>query len=684
MSAAGIRCRAADGLVAVGCMVCCLTAVAEASASRWPLGEPADILLGAGAVGSSELVTLDFDGDGFVDAATVSTTSFRLWRGIETGWADPTSATLPGSIHFSGRSRAVVGELTGDGRDDVLALVPGYKGVVMMRGREDGTPAPPQGSDLIEVTLSENSLAQPAAIGVADVDGDGDADALVAYDNVGAHFAVVLVNDGDGLLTESLPHLPLAAAPQDLVVEPLGGDDDPDLLVAERPLYAPPEPGGTVPAALELLRGASGAGFSQAVSVSAGSGPLTELDVGDFDEDAVSDLVLTRERASNDVTDVLTVLPGDPDADAFAAPRPIASGIDGVGAGVGPPITVADLDRDGHDDIYSSSRTLIGYTEGRRLLRGAGDLTFSAPMRPPFYDLYWAHGSTDLADVDGDGALDTVELTANLQSGSTQAEVHFGLWPLLRPEPESQPDIDMGQVNVGATGAVRTITFINDGPDTATDLTVFAAGDLEDFIPAGDTCSGETLAVNETCVLGVQFTPSETGERVLALAVAGEESDEVMWSPFFFGTGVGPASGGGPSGPPSGPPSRPPPPASPSSPAGTATRVGKARVLPSRRRARVRTGWSVTCAPGAEPCRVQFSIAATAGKNHRSVVVARRSLSLSAGESRALVAKATRRSTAKLRKRKRLSATMTISIARPASTPVSARADLKLRWRNGG
>jgi hypothetical protein len=61
-------------------------------------------------------------------------------------------------------------------------------------------------------------------------------------------------------------------------------------------------------------------------------------------------------------------------------------------------------------------------------------------------------------------------------------------------------------------------------------------------------------------------------------------------------------------------------------------------------------------------------------------VIARRSLSLPAGTSRALVAKASRRGTAQMRKRKRLSAALTIAIARPGATPVAERATLKLRW----
>jgi hypothetical protein len=217
-----------------------------------------------------------------------------------------------------------------------------------------------------------------------------------------------------------------------------------------------------------------------------------------------------------------------------------------------------------------------------------------------------------VADIDGDGAIDTVELTAGQTDPYTQqAEVHFGLWPLLRPEPQSQADIDLGQVTVGATSGERTITFLNDGPDTATNLVVLADGDVEDFTSATDTCSGETLAVDETCVLGVRFTPRQTGGRGLVLAVAGEESDEVEWSPVFAGTGVAPGSDGGSTTP-------PPPVGSPPPPAGTATRVGKPRVLPARRRARVRTGWTGACAAGTPPCSVEISIAASAGGTARA------------------------------------------------------------------
>jgi hypothetical protein len=374
------------------------------------------------------------------------------------------------------------------------------------------------------------------------------------------------------------------------------------------------------------------------------------------------------------------VLPATTASTGFAAPRPVPSGPDLSSAGLAPHVIVADLDRDGADDIYASSRDFGGSPGGRRLLRGHGDLSFSAPVPASFYDLSWARGATRSADINRDGALDTVELVAQtVHPYTVQTEVHYGLWPLLRPAPAGLADIDMGAVAVGASSLPRAVVFVNDGPETATDLLVFAAGEVDDFSPDGDTCTGSSLAVDASCSVSVRFTPRNGGERVLALAVAGAESDELEWSPVLFGTGLTP-----------GPGPLPPAPATRGTQtstrpvAGTLTRAGKPRIRRRGRRARFNTGWVLACPGGSAPCRADVSVATTAKPRRKSVVLARGSASVAPGVRRALVVSLSRAGVSALRRHRHLSAALTITATRSGANPASARASVTLRWPRRG
>ncbi len=95
-----------------------------------------------------------------------------------------------------------------------------------------------------------------------------------------------------------------------------------------------------------------------------------------------------------------------------------------------------------------------------------------------------------------------------------------GIAPAVTLAPSS---FDFGTVAAGAKSASETFAVRNDG-STALDLdsATIVGTDLDQFAPAGDECSGTTLAPGGSCLVRVRFTPDSTGAKLARLRVSGE------------------------------------------------------------------------------------------------------------------------------------------------------------------
>jgi hypothetical protein len=82
---------------------------------------------------------------------------------------------------------------------------------------------------------------------------------------------------------------------------------------------------------------------------------------------------------------------------------------------------------------------------------------------------------------------------------------------------------DFGAQAAGSRGPAHAFAVRNDGA-TALDLesVLIAGADVDQFVLAGDECSGATLAPGEQCLLRVRFGPESTGFKSASLRVAGE------------------------------------------------------------------------------------------------------------------------------------------------------------------
>jgi hypothetical protein len=293
-------------------------------------------------------------------AAPSTAPSFAAAKGYETG-AGPRSAAL--------------GDVNGDGRQD---LVTGnyYGGTVsVLLGNGDGT---------LQRYREYDVGTGPAAVAMADVNGDGKLD--VATANLWAGTVAVLLNHGDGTFAAAVSYG--AGRPFDIALRDVTGDSAPDLV------FANDEAG-----AVSVLTNNGHGTFGSRRDYATGAGP-DALEVGDLDADGRPDIA-TANGSSSTVSVLLNQGGTFQPARDYAA----ASGF--------PSLALGDVDADGKPDLVSA-----GY-EGAFVLLNRGE-TFETRRA-------LVGGTVELADLNGDGRPDLVggAIAVNLGNGRFGQEVSY-------------------------------------------------------------------------------------------------------------------------------------------------------------------------------------------------------------------------------------------------------------------
>ena len=93
---------------------------------------------------------------------------------------------------------------------------------------------------------------------------------------------------------------------------------------------------------------------------------------------------------------------------------------------------------------------------------------------------------------------------------------------------------DLGQVALGATGDALAFTVRNTGGALVSPLAVSLSS--SEFLLVGDTCTGNALASQATCVLSVAFAPASIGTRSAVLTVAAADAQPAV--KMFTGTSM--------------------------------------------------------------------------------------------------------------------------------------------------
>ena len=292
-----------------------------------------------------------------------------------------------------------VADVNGDGHPDL---------VVADAGGDDVDVLLNNGSGGFQAAASYAATGNPASVAVADVNGDGHPDLVVAASNGGVD---VLLNNGSGGFQAATSYA-AGVEPASVAVADVNGDGHPDLVVADR------NGGADV-----LLNNGSG-GFQAATSYAAGVEP-TSVAVADVNGDGHPDLVVADysvvDSSGGDVDVLLNNGSG-----GFQAATSYAAGVEPAS------VAVADVNGDGHPDLVVADRN-----GGADVLLNNGSGGFQAA------DYGFIEGfpiAVAVADVNGDGHSDlvvtdsngNVDVLLNNGSGGFQAATYYaaGLAPV--------------------------------------------------------------------------------------------------------------------------------------------------------------------------------------------------------------------------------------------------------------
>jgi hypothetical protein len=345
----------------------------------------------------SSLHVADLDGDGSVEALTPDLAGRRLVL-VSGGLANHDGAIdslLLDAAGLDAPGFVASGDLDGDGLPEILCTMPQLAELRVLRNQGELEFALPGAADRFAVE------ALPTGLALADVDGDGELDAVVACS--GARSLIALLGDGRGALAAQAP-LELAQRPVSLALRDLDGDGDPELVVGCG------EANGTANEVL-VFEGLPGAGFALRAHFAT---PVlaAPAEFGDFDLDGRTDLVLGQ---PSNLSLGLLVLRNQGN---------LAFGASTVPAGFSPAsVSVADVDLDGRADLVCP----LGGGQ-LKLLLGDGQGSFpeqiptdgSGVQLPVPYDT----SASAYVDVDNDGLRDLVlasPSSAYLWIGRTRA-----------------------------------------------------------------------------------------------------------------------------------------------------------------------------------------------------------------------------------------------------------------------
>jgi hypothetical protein len=331
----------------------------------------------------------DFNGDGIPDLVVANSARYGGVPsvGVLLGNGDGTFQAVRTFAAGASPVGVAVGDLNGDGSQDLVVTDQSGGTVSVLLGNEDGSFQP-------AVSYAVGAV-QSVAIG--DFNGDGIPDLAVADGNQAVR---VLLGHGDGTFGPARTFA-VGNNPQTIAVGDFNGDGLLDLAVA---CYGSDN--------VSVLLGNGDGSFQPARSFAAGHLPQG-LAVGDFNGDGVQDLAVT-DGGGSPFNGSVSVLLGNGDG-SFQTARDYP-----VGASPNA-VAVGDLSGDGVQDLVVADLGGTGDLGSVGVLRGHGDGTFQpartlgAGARP---------ASVAVADFTGDGVLDLA--VANRDSNNLSVRLRKG------------------------------------------------------------------------------------------------------------------------------------------------------------------------------------------------------------------------------------------------------------------
>lgn len=323
-----------------------------------------------------------------------------------------TSLFLPAVTYDSGGFEASMiapADVNGDGKLDLVVVNCGgcygppsitHGGsVAVMLGNADGTFQPP-------VTYGPGGIT-PLFVAVADVNGDGKLDLVVANrcGNNGCleeSLVGVLLGNGDGTFQEAVTYGAGGLFPTSVAIADVNGDAKPDLLVAAQCIDS------VCHGSVGVLLGNGDGTFGNATPYLTGGLNAFAVAVADVNGDTKADVVVTTNNFPCSATEchavgAVAILLNRGDG-TFQPAKSYNSGGIFLGGGV----AVADVNADGKPDIVAENSQCCGTPNGVvGVLLGKGDGTFKTVMTYKSGVGGWGT-SAAVADVNNDGKADLV------------------------------------------------------------------------------------------------------------------------------------------------------------------------------------------------------------------------------------------------------------------------------------
>jgi elongation factor P hydroxylase/preprotein translocase subunit SecB len=334
----------------------------------------------------------DFNGDGRSDLVVANYNSASVSVLLNTTAPGAAVPSFASKVDFAAGSYAfsvAVGDLNGDGKPDiVVANLRAPSSVsVLLNTTAPGAAVP---SFAPKVAFATGSF--PESVALADVNGDGKLDLVVANENSNS-VSVLLNTTAPGAAAPSFASkvdFTIGGVPFSVAVGDLNGDGKPDLVVANY---------GTDSVSVLLNTTAPGAAapsFAPKVDFATGSLP-SSVALADLNGDGKSDIVVANSNSASVSVLLNTTAPG-------AAAPSFASKVDFATDGYSRSVAAADLNGDGKPDLvvsnqraYSVSVLLNTTAPGAAAPSFAPKSDFGIGARPY---------SVTIADLNGDGKLD--------------------------------------------------------------------------------------------------------------------------------------------------------------------------------------------------------------------------------------------------------------------------------------
>ena len=462
----------------------------------------------------SAIIAADLDNDGFLDLATANRNGDSVTVAFGAGSAGfPTVFDV--SLGFdlgAGAAGLTAGDFNEDGLLDLATANSNSNDVSVLLQQPARTFALASYSPLVF------GADAPVAIEAGDLDGDGDADLVVASTGASGGQAGVAVQINNAPSFGHGPGSPFTVDTgfDDLVLADFDADGRLDL--ATTGVY--------------VRRGLGSGGF----------GPSQrflddghELAAGDIDGDGALDLV------SNLQANGPRVLLGTGTGGFAGLPQQWTEG-SGFGA-------VARFDPDPYADLlvtYPVSDQQGSAIDGRAELYVGGEHGFLSTILDGGWPVARRPEGVATGDFNRDGRTDFASIGRNINNGGLiSVLLNTSPWPAVALD-ERRLEFPDTEVNTFSAPAALTVTNTGTAPLHVYDTDI-SGGDADDFLTSSDTCTGESIAPAATCVIRLRFGPAIARESAAELHLV----DDAVTSPqdvTLGGVGTAP-TGGGPPGP---------------------------------------------------------------------------------------------------------------------------------------